>query len=178
MWSWKYEKGPVAFWWWSWKRVNSWCYFLHNDDIWLLQMNFLRESHDLFHHMKERGMKHDLSFVVVWYKFCFDFQQCIFPFVELDTSTSILFSLKLLPPKIELQLKVLKPLLGLYFILHSLSFLHNIINFLLVNVTSGFKPIISPSTNSCGMRKWYLSQSSLDWHDYHLLQNVACCCFH
>ena len=98
-------------------------------------------------------MKHDLSFVVVWYKFCFDFQQCIFPFVELDTSTLILFSLKLLPPKIELHLKVLKPLLGLYFILHSLSFLHNIINFLLVNVTSGFEPIISPSTNSCGMRK-------------------------
>ncbi|KAK7859811.1 pentatricopeptide repeat-containing protein [Quercus suber] len=24
-------------------------------------MNFLRESHDLFHHVKERGMKHDLS---------------------------------------------------------------------------------------------------------------------
>lgn len=128
--------------------------------------------------MWRRGAWNLISLVVVWYKFCFDFQQCIFPYVELDTSTLILFSLKLLPPKIELQLKVLKPLLGLYFILHSLSFLHNIINFLLVNVTSGFEPIISPSTNSCGMRKWYLSQSSLYWHDYHLLQNVACCRFH
>lgn len=67
---------------------------------------------------------------------------------------------------------------GIYFILHSLSFLHNIIHFLLVYVTGGFKPIISPSTNSCGMGKWYLSQSSLDWHHYHLLQNVACCRFH
>lgn len=42
-----------------------------------------------------------LSFVVVWYIFCFDFQQCIFPFVELNTSTLILFSLILLPPKIR-----------------------------------------------------------------------------
>lgn len=118
-----------------------------------------------------------LSFVVVWYIFCFDFQQCIFPFVELNTSTLILFSLKLLPPKMSYNWKCFSHS-GIYFILHSLSFLHNIIHFLLVYVTGGFKPIISPSTNSCGMGKWYLSWSSLDWHHYHLLQNVACCRFH
>lgn len=118
-----------------------------------------------------------LSFVVVWYIFCFDFQQCIFLFVELNTSTLILFSLKLLPPKIRATIESALAT-RVYILSYTLSFLHNIIHFLLVYVTGGFKPIISPSTNSCGMGKWYLSQSSLDWHHYHLLQNVACCRFH